>query len=115
MIRAIAIAALLALGGCQTGAGGASVPVQTYVDQAAVALTLAERAALRYAQLPRCPKASLCSDAATVAEIKLKDQSAYAAVKAARQAGDKADTAALNAAIAALAAAIPAADTTEGL
>lgn len=94
---------LLALGACQAG-----TPAQTPVAEAEVALTTAERLALHYVTLPACPKATLCSDAATVAKIKAADNVAYAAVKAARANNTDANVAAANAAIAGLLSIIPA-------
>ena len=80
MIRyAIPLAALLAVGGC------ANPGVKAKVDAAVVALTTAERVALIYTGLPRCPAPSPCSDPATVQRIKDADNQAYQAVKAAEQ------------------------------
>jgi|SRR5579863_284665 len=55
--------------------------VSAKVDAAVVGLTAAERAALVYTSLPRCPAAAICSDPATVQRIKDADNTAYAAVK----------------------------------
>lgn len=77
--------ALAVLSGC------AGQPTQTTVDNgiaaAEIALTEAQRAALLYANLPRCPATPatpICSDQATVDKIKAADRKAYAAVMAAK-------------------------------
>lgn len=77
-----------------------------------IALTTAESLAFHYATLPTCPTAApACSDPAVVARIKAADNTAYAAVKAARAAtaagNDNGTVAAASAAVAALNAAIP--------
>ena len=55
------------------------------VAGAEIALTAAEKAALVYTSLPRCPSSSLlCSDSALVSKIKSADNVAYETVTAAR-------------------------------
>jgi len=93
--------AFVALVGCS-----ASSTQTNDVAAAEVALTGAERLALVYTSLPRCPGATPCSDAATVATIKSLDNQAYAAVTAAK--GNPSLVAAATAAVAALTNAIPA-------
>ena len=76
----VALALALGLTACTTSGG-----TQSKIDAVVVSLTTAERLALIYTQLPRCPAAGPCSDAATVAKIKDLDNQAYTAVKAAEQ------------------------------
>lgn len=92
----------LALAGCQT-------PAQTTVAEVAVALTGADQAALRYAELPRCPQSAgvLCSDGAKVAQIKTAAQTAYDAVKTAEASGAAGDRALAVSAVGALSVLIP--------
>ena len=77
----LALVLAAALAACANAGAGISAKV----DAAVVGLTAAERAALVYTSLPRCPAAALCSDPATVQKIKDADNIAYAAVKAAEQ------------------------------
>lgn len=69
-------------------------------------LTAAERAALGYTSLPRCPQSSgVCSDQATVTKIKAADTQAYNAIKAAEAVavqGGNPDTTAAEASLSAL-------------
>lgn len=77
----VAVMALsLALAACNTNP-------QSDIAAAEVALTEAESIALRYVTQPTCNgmNAPLCSDPATVEQIKAADNKAYAAVKAARR------------------------------
>jgi hypothetical protein len=83
-----------ALASCGNLAPGSATPavsgppiVSGSVAAAEIALTNAERLALHYTGLPRCGTAAatpLCSNPATVQQIKDYDNRAYAAVKAAR-------------------------------
>ena len=73
MIRILALC--LALGACA---------VTSSLAETEIALTTAERAALAYATLPRCPAVTMCHTPEAVARIKVADDIAYAAVKAAR-------------------------------
>lgn len=104
----IATTTLILLAGCAGTATNPAASTQTGVAAAEVALTAAEKAALTYASLPQCPVgAPICSDAATIAKVKAGDNTAYAAVKAARASGASADIAVANAAIAALVSMVP--------
>lgn len=83
---------LLALGlamVCLAGCAGS----KSESAQLSLALTSAERAALAYTSLPRCPVAdkTLCSEVVIVTQIKVADYVAYAAVKAAEGNGSVAD------------------------
>ena len=80
----------------------------TTVAAAEVGLTAAEATALHYVALPPCVSGGppLCSTAAAIAKIKLADDAAYNAVKAAE--GGTGTAAAAAAAIAALTTVIPA-------
>lgn len=79
-LKPLAVAAMLALGACQ------NPQVSAKVDAAIVSLTTAERLALVYTSLPRCPvSAPICSDPARVAQIKSLDMKAYTAVKVAEK------------------------------
>lgn len=88
MKRTLIAAALLcgtALAGCQPGGVSSTPVVGNSVAAAEIALTNAERLALKYTSLPRCPAATvICSDPATVQRIKEYDNKAYAAVVSAR-------------------------------
>lgn len=98
-------AGALLLAGCSTQPAA----VKTDIAAIELALTAAEKAALLYVTRPQCPKAApLCSDKATVDQIKQADSTAYAAVKAARASGGSASAATASAAIAALVSMIPA-------
>jgi hypothetical protein len=100
--------ALLALASC-----GAQTPVQqsdnsVKIAQAEVALTGAEKVALHYFQLPRCPiKKPVCADQATVNKIADADTAAYNALKAAKAVNSDANLAALVAALANLSGLLP--------
>lgn len=72
----IAVAFFVSLSACNPQAS-------SDVAAAAVALTAAEKLALSYTSLPRCPAATACSDEATVTKIKAADNTAYDAIKAA--------------------------------
>lgn len=80
-LKAAVIAAVVLVTGC------ANVGVSSKVDAAVVGLTAAEKAALIYTRLARCPQpgSTPCSDPATVAKIISLDNQAYQAVKAAEQ------------------------------
>lgn len=78
---AAALAVLLMLGGC----AGTNLDPTSKVYAAVAALTAAERAALIYTTLPRCPRPPPCSDPATVQRIKDADTMAYNAVKLAER------------------------------
>lgn len=78
-MKYVVLTALLTLAAC------VNPSVTSKVDAAVVGLTAAERAALIYTSLPRCPTTVICSDPATVAKIKSLDNQAYVAVKAAEQ------------------------------
>lgn len=82
----------------------------TTVAQTELALTAAEKAATLYVTLPQCTTATrpICSEKATIATIKDADNTAFAAVMAARQGGDQAKVAAADAAVATLVSVIPA-------
>lgn len=98
-------AAALLLAGCSTQPAA----VKTDIAAIELALTAAEKAALLYVTRPQCPKgAPICSEKATVDQVKQADNTAYAAVKAARASGDSAKAATASAAIAALVSFIPA-------
>lgn len=90
-------AALLALAACTTGQ-----PQETAAVMAS-GLTVAERTALGYVSLPRCPAgAPVCSDPAIVAKIRQADDAAYTEVKkfeAAARAGGSADATAAQGAL----------------
>lgn len=107
MKNSLAISALVLLAACSTTPGTPPAP-SNGVAALEIALTAADQAALAYVTLPACPSSTkaLCSDAATVSQIKTASATAYSAVKAV-QAGT-ADTVAAQAAIAALAALTPA-------
>lgn len=78
--KSIIVLGCLVLGACASTSGR----VSNAVDAAVVSLTTAERLALVYTSLPRCPvQKPVCSDPSTVARIKDLDNKAYAAVKAA--------------------------------
>lgn len=102
----VAVLALLGLGlsACQP----AAAPATATVAQAAVALTAADQAALRYVDLPTCPALPACSDPATVVRIKAAAAAAYGAVLAAQASQAQGDLGAAIAAVGALSAAIPA-------
>ena len=104
-MRNLILTACLALAGCS----GQSAPVAyaNGVASAEVALTQAEKAALVYTSLPRCPAAPVCSDSVIVASIGAADNKAYAAVQALKAGTGTQDAAA--AAVAVLLAIIPAA------
>lgn len=78
MKRFVALSLALGLAACAAAPG-----TQSKVDAAVVALTTAERLALVYTKLPRCPAPAPCSDPNTVTRIKSLDSQAYSAVKAA--------------------------------
>ncbi len=84
MIRYLFLAGLLS-GALLTAACSTTVGVSSSVDAAVVGLTTAERLALIYTSLPRCPAPAPCSDPATVQKIKDLDLTAYNAVKAAEK------------------------------
>jgi hypothetical protein len=91
----------IGLAGCKS-----STSVQNDVAAAEIALTAAERVALIYVSLPRCGgTATLCSAQATVDKIKVLDNNAFTAVKAAEQ--DETLLSAAWVAISSLSSAIP--------
>jgi len=102
---ALALALPLALAACGSSTQSAVATAQTTLAGVEVALTAAERAALAYAGLPRCPSVVLCSQQATVDAIKAADQKAYAALKAAKT--DVALVSEAQAALAVLVALVP--------
>lgn len=97
----VGICACLGLAGCASP----SSRVQNSVVAAEEGLTAAERAALIYTSLPRCPARTVCSDPAVVARIKLLDNQAYTAVMMAKQ--NEALVGAALTAISSLASAVP--------
>lgn len=87
----------LGLSACNTS--GVAPVIDNSVAAAEVTLTAAERTALIYTSLPRCPKVTICSDPVIVAKIRRLDNEAYDAVKLARK-----DAGLISGAIAAIAA-----------
>jgi hypothetical protein len=83
-----------------------NVQVANTVASMEQTLTVAEKTADVYAKLPRCPQATgvACSDQTVVTSIAGLDQTAYAAVMAARTVENNGTTPDLNAAQTALAA-----------
>jgi hypothetical protein len=111
MIRPIELVWIAFLVGACSATGTPSTgTTQTGVYAAAVALTAADNTAMQYVTLPLCGPthpASVCSNAATTAQIKLYAQQAHDAVRAAEAGGDSASVAAANAAISLLVSATP--------
>jgi PBP1b-binding outer membrane lipoprotein LpoB len=102
-MRNVILTACLVLAGCSNQS--APVVFANSVAGAELALTQAEKAALIYTSLPRCPTAPVCSDSTIVASIGAADNKAYAAVQALKAGTGTQDAAA--AAVAILLAAIP--------
>lgn len=104
-VLALAVAGALMLSACTADSTAANVAALES------ALTAAERGALAYTSLPRCPQPTpVCSDPAKVAAIKAADMTAYNAVSAAEasvRAGNTPDVTAAEAAVAALTALMP--------
>lgn len=95
MKHALSALAFLALASCN------QTPAQqsgndTKIAQAEIALTAAEKVALQYFMLPRCPKSTpVCADQATVNKIADADNKAYNALKLAKQVNSDTNLAAL--------------------
>ena len=79
----IATVGVVLLAGC-AAQQPATTGLSNGVAAAEIALTSAEKTALIYTKLPRCPAASLCSTQAAVDKIKAADNTAFIAVQAAR-------------------------------
>lgn len=83
-MRVIIIGLVMALTLSACASQQAATVTTNSVAGAEIALTSAEKAALVYTSLPRCPGVALCSDPTLVTKIKSADNVAYGAVMAAR-------------------------------
>ena len=95
-IAAVIIAGTLAAcanKGVPATTAGSAGPIATDVGTVALALTAAERLAIAYIKLPRCPAPAPCSDPAIVAKIAAADNAAFNAVQAARTGAGTVDAA----------------------
>lgn len=105
MHKPLAIALLaLSLTGCST-IDAVLHPPQNVVDGLIATLTAAETAADGYVNLPLCgtvPQGALCSTVSVIHKIKIADQAAYTALKAAEKTQSQGDIAAAQTAITAL-------------